>query len=72
MYFVKSNDSYSDITIRNNKATEDVNKLAEELLDGDAYVIGVGPRRVNYLEEKMLDRIARAVASNNQNQASYQ
>lgn len=57
MYFVKSNDSYSDITIRNNKATEDVNKLAEELLDGDAYVIGVGPRRVNYLEEKMLDRI---------------
>ena len=72
MYFVKSNNSYSDTTIRNNKATEDVNKLAEELLDGDAYVIGVGPRRVNYLEEKMLDRIARAVASNNQNQASYQ
>ncbi len=72
MYFVKGNDSYSDITIRNNKATEDVNKLAEELLDGDAYVIGVGPRRVNYLEEKMLDRIARTVASNNQNQASYQ
>ncbi len=73
MYFVKGNDSYSDAKIRDDKATEDVNKLTEELLDGDAYVIGVGPKRVGYLEDKMLDRIARTIANNNQqNQASYQ
>lgn len=72
MYFVKANDSYKDVTIRNEKATEDVNTLTEELLDGDAYVIGVGPKRVGYLEDKMLDRIARTIASNQQNQASYQ
>ena len=72
MYFVKANDSYKDVTIRNEKATEDVNTLTEDLLDGDAYVIGVGPKRVGYLEDKMLDRIARTIASNQQNQASYQ
>lgn len=72
MYFVKANDSYKDVTIRNEKATEDVNTLTEDLLDGDAYVIGVGPKRVGYLEDKMLDRIAKTIANNNRNQASYQ
>ena len=72
MYFVKANDSYKDVTVRNEKATEDVNTLTEDLLDGDTYVIGVGPKRVGYLEDKMLDRIARTIASNQQNQASYQ
>lgn len=66
MYFVKANDSYSDVTIRNDKATEDVNTLTEDLLDGDAYVIGVGPKRVGYLEDKMLERIAKTIASNQQ------
>ena len=72
MYFVKANDSYKDVTIRNEKATEDVNTLTEDLLDGDTYVIGVGPKRVGYLEDKMLDRIAKTIANNNRNQASYQ
>jgi parvulin-like peptidyl-prolyl isomerase len=72
MYFVKGNDSYKDVTIRNEKATEDVNTLTEDLLAGDTYVAGIGPKRANYLEEKMLDRIARTIASNQQNQASYQ
>lgn len=72
MYFVKGNDSYSDITIRDKKAQEDLDKFAETLLDGDAYAISVGERRVNYLENKILDRIARTIASNQQNQASYQ
>lgn len=69
MYFVGSNDSYSDAKIRSDKATEDVNKLTEEILDDDAYVIGMGPRRTTYLEEKMLDRIAVTIARNNQNAA---
>ena len=42
---------------------------AEEILDDDAYVIGMGPRRTTYLEEKMLDRIAVTIARNNQNAA---
>ncbi len=66
MYFVKANDSYADTKVRDDKATEDVNKLTEELLDGDTYVIGVGPKRVTYLEDKMLSRIAKTIARNNQ------
>ncbi|MBQ8228761.1 MAG: peptidylprolyl isomerase [Clostridia bacterium] len=71
MYFVGSNDSYSDATIRDDLATEDVNTLTEDLLAGDSYVIGVGPKRVDYLEEKMLKRIAKTIANNNQNTATY-
>ena len=66
MYFIGSHDSYSDVKIRGDKATEDVNKLTDEILDSDAYVIGMGPRRTSYLEEKMLDRIAVTIARNNQ------
>ena len=71
MYFVKANASYKDVTIRNDKATEDVNTLTEDLLAGDTYVAGIGPKRVNYLEEKMLDRIARTIASNNSSTTTY-
>ncbi|MBQ8783654.1 MAG: peptidyl-prolyl cis-trans isomerase [Clostridia bacterium] len=72
IYFVDAHDSFSDVKIRSDLATEDVNTLAEDLLEGDTYVVGVGPRRTNYLEEKMLKRIAKTIASNNQNTASYQ
>lgn len=69
MYFVDSSDSYADKTIRNNLATEDMNTLTDETLESDAYVIGMGPRRTAYLEEKMLERIAKTIANNNANSA---
>lgn len=65
MYFVGSHDSFADVKIRSDLATEDVDVLTQELLESDTYVIGIGPRRSNYLEEKMLDRIAKTIASNN-------
>ncbi len=71
MYFVGSHESFSDTRIREDLAAEDVNALSEELLDGDAYVPGIGPRRVAYLEDKMLKKIAKMVAQNNSQQAQY-
>ncbi len=72
MYFVEANDSYSDTKIRNDLAVEDVNKLTEGVLDDDAYVAGIGPRRAAYLEEKMLKKIAKTIANNNQQNATAQ
>lgn len=62
MYFVEKNDSYADIKIREDKAAEDVDKLSQEILDSAEYEIGMGPRRTTYLEDKMLDRIAKTIA----------
>lgn len=72
MYFVEGHDSFSDIKIRDDKAVEDLNTLADELLSSDAYEPGIGPRRAAYLEEDILDRIAKMIAQNNQQQASQQ
>ncbi len=64
IYFVAKHDSYADVKIRSELATEELNKVAEELLNSETYTIGVGPRRVKYLEDKMLDRIAVTIARN--------
>lgn len=65
IYFISANGSFADATIREELATEDINELSDSLLESEEYVIGIGPRRVQYLEDKMLEKIARTIASNN-------
>ncbi len=57
IYFIEGNDSFADKTIRSELATEDLNKLSEDILKSDEYKVGIGPRRAAYLEEEMLKKI---------------
>ncbi|MCQ2471562.1 MAG: peptidylprolyl isomerase [Clostridia bacterium] len=65
IYFVSKDGSSKDNTIRKNLATEDFNAKSDEMLKGDEYVAGVGPRRTAYLEKDMLEKIAKMVANIN-------
>ncbi len=65
IYFVSKDGSSKDNTIRTNLASEDFEKSSKELLDGGEYVIGVGPRRADYIEKEVLKRIAKQVANIN-------
>lgn len=62
IYFVSKDGAYYDATIRANKATDDLNQFSEELLDSKDYIIGVGPRRVSHIENKVLDRVEKSLA----------
>ncbi len=65
IYFVEGSDSFADTKIRSELATDELDTLVQGYLDSEEYVIGIGPRRVKYLEEKMLERIAVSIARNN-------
>ena len=62
IYFVSKDGAYYDSTIRSSKAEEDMNTLSDEILDSDKYIIGVGPRRIDYIENKVLDRVEKSLA----------
>ncbi len=65
IYFVSKDGSSKDNTIRSSLAANDFNTKSEELLKGDEYVIGIGPRRSSYIEKDLLKRIAKMVANIN-------
>lgn len=65
IYFVSKDGSSKDNTIRTNLANEDFNTKSDEMLKGDTYVAGVGPRRSKYIEKDILKRIAQQVANIN-------
>lgn len=62
IYFVSKDGAYYDSTIRSTKAEEDMNTLSDEILDSDEYIIGVGPRRISHIENKVLDRVEKSLA----------
>ncbi len=65
IYFVSKDGSSKDNTIRKNLATEEFNAKSDEMLKGDEYVAGVGPRRTAYLEKDILKKITKMVANIN-------
>lgn len=67
MYFTSKNGSYYDSAIRSNKASEDVEKEATELLEGDDYNVGFGPRRLDYAEKKVGKKIKNLIEISNAN-----
>lgn len=67
IYFVSKDGAYYDSTIRSTKAEEDMNTLSDEILDSDKYIIGVGPRRISHIENKVLDRVEKSLAYSNAN-----
>lgn len=62
IYFISKNADFYDSAIRSTLATDDLNTLSEELLASDEYVIGVGPRRVAYIEDKLLKKYAKNIS----------
>ncbi len=70
IYFVSANESFADAKIRDDLAAEDLSDLEKEVLEGDAYIVGVGPRRIAYLEEKILKKISKTIANSNASSAS--
>lgn len=57
MYFESKDGTYYDVTIRAEKASADFETEAAELLASDTYEVGFGPRRLEYAENKMVDKI---------------
>lgn len=71
IYFVSKDGSSMDNTIRTSLASTDFNTKSEELLDSDEYVVGVGPRRTEYVEKELLKKYARMIANiNSQSQSA--
>lgn len=70
IYFVSKDGAYYDSQIRSTKANEDMNTFSEELLDSDTYIIGVGPRRISHIENKVLDRLEKSLAYSKANGSS--
>lgn len=65
IYFVSKNGTYADSAIRSTLASEDLEKFSDEILESDKYVIGVGPKRVNYIEDKLLKKYKKTIARSN-------
>lgn len=65
IYFVSKNGTYADSAIRSSLASEDLEKFSDEILESDKYVIGVGPKRVNYIEDKLLKKYKKTIARSN-------
>ncbi len=65
IYFVSKNGTYADSSIRSSLASEDLEKFSDEILESDKYVIGVGPKRVNYIEDKLLKKYKKTIARSN-------
>lgn len=71
IYFVaKDGTDYYDSTIRTSKANQDVEKETKALQEGKDYVVGLGPRRMNYAEKRALKKIKYLVELNNSNSSS--
>lgn len=64
IYYVgKDGRTASNETIRTNLASEDSQKKAEEILAGDEYKVGVGARRIEFVEKQALKQVAKQVAN---------
>lgn len=70
IYFVSKNGTYADSAIRSSLASEDLEKFSDEILESDKYVIGVGPKRVNYIEDKLLKKYKKTIARSNASSSS--
>lgn len=71
MYFVAQDGTdYYDTTIRHSKADTDIEEEATALREGDDYVVGFGPRRMDYAEKRALKKIKYLVELNNANSSS--
>ncbi len=71
IYFVAADGTdYYDSVIRSSKASKDIETEAKELLAGDDYKVGFGPRRMNYSEQRALKKISYLVELNNANSTS--
>lgn len=72
MYFVGENGKYYDETIRAEKAAEDIETESTEITEKAEYKVGVGPRRTEYAEKKVMKKIKRLLEIYNANsQYSY-
>lgn len=67
IYFVSKGGAYYDATIRNSKAQEDIEAESNELLDGETYEVGFGPRRLDYAEKGVLKKINKLIEISNAN-----
>ena len=71
IYFVANDGTdYYDSTIRTSKANKDVEDETKALQEGKDYVVGLGPRRMNYAEKRALKKIKYLVELNNSNSSS--
>lgn len=71
IYFVaKDGKDYYDSTIRSSKANEDIETETKALQEGKNYVVGLGPRRMNYAEKRVLKKIKYLVELSNANSSS--
>lgn len=71
IYFVANDGTdYYDSTIRTSKANQDVEDETKALQEGKDYVVGLGPRRMNYAEKRALKKIKYLVELNNSNSSS--
>lgn len=71
IYFVaKDGKDYYDSTIRSSKANEDIETETKALQEGKDYVVGLGPRRMNYAEKRVLKKIKYLVELSNANSSS--
>ena len=57
MYFVSKDGQYYNSTIRAEFANTEFEDKATALLDSETYQVGFGPRRLEYAENKMVDKI---------------
>lgn len=71
IYFVaKDGKDYYDSAIRSSKANEDIETETKALQEGKDYVVGLGPRRMNYAETRVLKKIKYLVELSNANSSS--
>lgn len=71
IYFVaKDGKDYYDSAIRSSKANEDIEAETKALQEGKDYVVGLGPRRMNYAEKRVLKKIKYLVELSNANSSS--
>lgn len=71
MYFVeKDGKDYYDSSIRSTKASADIEDETKALQEGKDYVVGLGPRRMNYAEKRVLKKIKYLVELSNANSTS--
>ena len=68
IYFVaKDGKDYYDSAIRSNKAKDDIETATKKLQESDDYKIGLGPRRTEYAEKRVLKKIKYLVELSNSN-----
>lgn len=71
IYFVaKDGKDYYDSTIRSKKANDDIEEETKKIQDGDDYKVGLGPRRTEYAEKRVLKKIKYLVELSNSNSST--